>query len=70
MQDLDNLPDAGFLRINEVATVLRVHKNTVWRMIKRGDLTPYRITPRTTTINIGELKSLTHNSKSGEVANV
>ena len=55
----DNLPSTSFVRLPVVRGLLgNVSSATVWRMVKAGTLRTYKLTPRTTTFNVGELRSL------------
>ena len=55
----DNLPATSFVRLPVVRALLGgVSAATIWRMVKVGTLKTHKLTPRTTTFNVGELRSL------------
>ena len=55
----DNLLATSFVRLPVVRGLLGgVSAATVWRMVRIGTLKTHKLTPRTTTFNVGELRSL------------
>lgn len=57
--NFDNLPATSFVRLSVVRGLLGgISAATVCRMVKAGTLKTYKLTPRTTTFNVGELRSL------------
>ena len=55
----DNLPATSYVRLPVVRGLLGgVSAATIWRMVKAGTLRTHKLTPRTTTFNVGELRSL------------
>ena len=46
------------VRLPVVKAMLSVSGATVWRMVKAKKLTAHKLTERTTTFNVGELRSL------------
>lgn len=55
----DNLPATSYVRLPVVRGLLGgVSSATVWRMVKVGTLKTHKLTPRTTTFNVGELRFL------------
>jgi len=59
LSNFDNLPATSFVRLPVVRGLLcGVSAATVWRMVKAGTLRTHKLTPRTTTFNVGELRSL------------
>lgn len=59
LSSFDNLPATSFVRLPVVTGLLGgVSAATVWRMVKAGTLRTHKLTPRTTTFNVGELRSL------------
>jgi len=58
LRDFDHLPNSQQVRLPVVKALLGVSSATVWRMVKAGKLTAHRLTERTTTFNVGELRSL------------
>jgi hypothetical protein len=58
LRDFDLLPNSAQVRLPVTKGVLSVSSATVWRMVKAGKIKAYRITERTTTFNVGELRTL------------
>ena len=59
ISNFDNLPATSFVRLPVVRGLLGgVSAATVWRMVRIGTLKTHKLTPRTTTFNVGELRSL------------
>ena len=57
--NFDTLPATSFVRLPVVRGLLGgVSAATVWRMVRIGTLKTHKLTPRTTTFNVGELRSL------------
>ena len=57
--NFDNLPAMSQVRLPVVRGLLGgVSAATIWRMVKVGTLKTHKLTPRTTTFNVGELRSL------------
>lgn len=56
LQNLDNLPDSAFIRLEVVAGLLSVSRSTVYRLTKQKKLTSYKLTERTSTWNLGEVR--------------
>jgi predicted DNA-binding transcriptional regulator AlpA len=55
----DNLPDTSFVRLPVVRGLLGgISAATVWRLVKAQKLKTYKLTPRTTTFKVGELRTL------------
>jgi len=52
------LSPACHVRLPVVKALLSISSATAWRMVKAGQLKTYKLTPRTTTFNVGELRSL------------
>ncbi len=46
-----------FLKVKEVAGRLRVQPDTVWRLIRKGDLPAHRIGPRNLRIKASDLET-------------
>ena len=64
LRDFDHLPNSQQVRLPVVKALLGVSSATVWRMIKAKQLKAHKLTKRTTTFNVGELRALL-NSKAG-----
>ncbi len=59
ISNFDNLPATSFVRLPVVRGLLGgVSAATVWRMVRIGTLKTHKLTPRTTTFNVGELRGL------------
>ena len=58
LSNFDTLPSCGFVRITVVMALLGVSSSTVWRLVGAGTLKTYKLTPRTTGINVGELRAM------------
>ena len=55
--NINNMPDIGQVRLPVVKALLSVSGSTVWRLVKKGKLKTYKLTERTTTFNVGELRA-------------
>ena len=64
LRDFDYLPNSQQVRLPVVKALLGISSATVWRMIKAKQLRAHKLTKRTTTFNVGELRALL-NSKVG-----
>ena len=58
LRDFDQLPNSQQVRLPVVKALLGVSSATIWRMVKANKLKPHKITERTTTFNVGELRTL------------
>ena len=58
LSNFSKLPNEAKVRLPVVKGILSVSGATVWRMVKSGKIKAYRITERTTTFNVGELRIL------------
>lgn len=58
LSNFSQLPNEAQVRLPVVKGILSVSGATVWRMVKSGKIKAYRITERTTTFNVGELRIL------------
>lgn len=57
------LSDSQHVRLPVVKGLLGVSSATVWRMVKANQLKTYKLTQRTTTFNVGELRSLLNSKR-------
>lgn len=57
LPDLNNLPNEAFLRPKKVAYLLDISIATFWRLVSKGQLRTYKLTERTTTVKVKDLKS-------------
>jgi hypothetical protein len=58
LRDFDQLPDSAQVRLPTVKALLGVSSATCWRLCRAGTLKSYKLTERTTTFNVGELRAL------------
>ena len=58
LRDFDQLPDSAQVRLPVVQALFGVSSATVWRMVKSKQLKAHKLTERTTTFNVGELRAL------------
>lgn len=63
LRDADLLPDSAQVRLPVVKGLFGVSGATVWRMVKAGKLKTYKLTERTTTFNMGEIRTLLNAQK-------
>ncbi len=55
--NFDSLPDCAQIRLPTVCLLYGVSAATIWRMVKFNIMPqPLRLTPRTTTWNVGEIR--------------
>ena len=59
----DLMPNSAMVRLPVVIGLLGVSGATVWRMVKAGKLKTYKLTERTTTFNMGEIRALLNAEK-------
>jgi hypothetical protein len=52
----DALPSGAFIRIKDAKIVMCVSSATLWRLIRAQKLKTHKHSPRTTSINVGELR--------------
>ena len=58
LRDFDQLPNSQHVRLPVVKELLGISGATVWRMVKAKKLTAHKLTERTTSFNVGELRAL------------
>ena len=56
LRDFDQLPDSAQVRLPVFKGLMDVSSATIWRMVKAGKIKAYKLTERTTTFNVGELR--------------
>lgn len=56
-------PDIAQVRLPVVKALLGISSASVWRLVAAKKLRTYKLTPRTTTFNVGELRQLLVNTK-------
>lgn len=58
LSQFDHLPNSQQVRLPVVKAILGVSSATVWRMVKAKKLKAHKLTERTTTFNVGDLRAL------------
>jgi len=58
LRDFDLLPNSQQVRLPVVKSLLGVSSAIVWRMVKAKHIKAHKLTSRTTTFNVGELREL------------
>ena len=59
LSKFDDLPATSHVRLPVVRGLLGgVSAATIWRLVRAGTLKTHKLTPRTTTFNVGELRCL------------
>ena len=56
LAQFSNLPNEVQLRLPIVKALLGISSASVWRLVAAKKLKTYKLTPRTTTFNCGELR--------------
>lgn len=56
LKNFDSLPSSGFVRPSVARALMGVSNATLWRLIHAQKLKTYKHTPRTTSINVQELR--------------
>ncbi len=62
LKSFDSLPNTAHVRLPVVQALFGVSSATVWRMVAVGSLKTHKLTPRTTTFNVGELRDTLSNN--------
>lgn len=57
LENFQILPDSAQVRLPVIKGLLGISSSTAWRMVKAGTLKTYKLTARTTTFNVGELRA-------------
>ena len=63
LANLDSMPNCAMIRLPVVKGLLGISSATIWRMVKLGKLKTYKLTERTTTFNLGEIRELLNSQK-------
>lgn len=58
IKHFEQLSPSCQVRLPVVKGILAVSSATIWRMVKAGKLKSYKLTERTTTFNVGEIRAL------------
>lgn len=57
LANLDLLPDSAHIRPKSCAQALDVSTSTFWRLVKQGRIRTHKLTERTTTVRVGDLRA-------------
>lgn len=63
LRNADSYPNSAMVRLPVVKGLLGISNATIWRMVKQGKLKTYKLTERTTTFNMGEIRALLNAEK-------
>jgi predicted DNA-binding transcriptional regulator AlpA len=58
LRDFEHYPNCAHVRLPVVKALLGISSATVWRMVKSNKIKTYKLTARTTTFNVGEIREL------------
>lgn len=61
LEHFDQLPDNAIIRPKPSAILLGVSIATFWRLVASGQIKTHRITERTTTVKVGDLRAFIAN---------
>ena len=56
LSQFSNYPNEAQLRLPSVRALLGISSTSVWRLVAAKKLRTYKLTPRTTTFNCGEVR--------------
>lgn len=57
LSNFDELPNSANVRLPVAMGLFGVSAATIWRLVKSKKLITHKLTPRTTTFNVGELRA-------------
>ncbi|PPD52906.1 MAG: transcriptional regulator [Methylotenera sp.] len=57
VKQFDNYPDSAFIRPNIAKILLGVSIATFWRLARSGQIKTYKLTERTTTVKVSDLRA-------------
>lgn len=57
MRDIDSYADSIHIRPHIAKQILGISIATFWRLAKNGHLKTYKLTQRTTTVKVGDLRA-------------
>ncbi len=57
LSNFDKLPNSANVRLPVAMGLFGVSAATIWRLVKANKLFTHKLTPRTTTFNVGELRA-------------
>lgn len=59
MADISKLPDEGYLRLNDVLSIIPVGRSTWWAKVKSGEYPqPVKLSKRTTAWKVQDIRDL------------
>lgn len=56
LSNFDELPNSAYVRLPVAMGLFGVSASTIWRLVKANKLVTYKLTPRTTTFSVRELR--------------
>ena len=57
IKQFDNYPDSAFIRPQIAKTLLGISIATFWRLVKSGQIKTHKLTVRTTTVKVSDLRA-------------
>jgi len=63
--EFDSLPNTAIVRQKTVVRILGCSDTTVWRLAKRGDLHPVKLSAGVTGFRVGEIRALLDSCTAG-----
>ena len=57
VEQFDNYPDSAYIRPQVAKILLGVSIATFWRLCKSGEIKTNKLTERTTTVRVGDLRA-------------
>lgn len=57
VKQFDNYPDSAFIRPHIAKILLGVSIATFWRLARSGQIKTYKLTERTTTVRVSDLRA-------------
>lgn len=57
IKQFDDYPDSAFIRPQIAKSLLGVSIATFWRLVKSGQLKTHKLTERTTTVKVSDLRA-------------
>ena len=57
VKQFDNYPDSAFIRPQIAKTLIGVSISTFWRLAKSGQIKTHKLTERTTTVKVSDLRA-------------
>ncbi len=57
LANFDQLPDNAYIRPKQCAQLLGISIATFWRLVSKGRLVTHRLTERTTTVRVADIRA-------------